>query len=124
MLLFHLSSNLTSAIVTICVGHEQRLFAAHEEVLSVSPFFSSRCRGQFLESGNKRVNLPEEQPEVLSSILEFLYKGDYFPRLIHNKRKNTWELECVQDKNGAAVPADSTIVNQADGAIILKDTAI
>ncbi|KMP05107.1 hypothetical protein DIZ76_015471 [Coccidioides immitis] len=119
-----INSNLTSAIVTICVGPEQRLFAAHEEILSVSPFFSSCCRGQFLEGGNKRINLPKEQPEVLSSILEYLYKGDYFPRLIHNKRRNTWELENGVNENGAPVTAETTIINQADGATILKDTAI
>ena len=26
-------------------------------------------------------------------MLEYLYKGDYYPRLLHNKRRNTWELE-------------------------------
>ncbi|KMU77634.1 hypothetical protein CISG_01391 [Coccidioides immitis RMSCC 3703] len=124
MALAPVASNLTSAIVTICVGPEQRLFAAHEEILSVSPFFSSCCRGQFLEGGNKRINLPKEQPEVLSSILEYLYKGDYFPRLIHNKRRNTWELENGVNENGAPVTAETTIINQADGATILKDTAI
>ncbi|WEW58308.1 hypothetical protein PRK78_003776 [Emydomyces testavorans] len=119
-----LSNHLTSAIVTICVGPEQRLFAAHEEILSRSPFFSSFCRGQLVESGNKRVNLPREQPEILSSVLEYLYKGDYFPRMIHNKRRNTWELENAVDANGACVPAESTIMNPADGTAILKDTAI
>ncbi|EEP81757.1 conserved hypothetical protein [Uncinocarpus reesii 1704] len=117
-------ASLTSAIVTLCVGPEQRLFAAHEEILSVSPFFSSCCRGQFLESGNKQINLPSEQPEILSSILEYLYKGDYFPRLVHNKRRNTWELEAAVDENGAPVLAESTVIDPIDGSVVLKDTAI
>ncbi|PGH00782.1 hypothetical protein AJ80_09121 [Polytolypa hystricis UAMH7299] len=116
-------SNLTSAIVTICVGPDQRLFAAHEDVLCVSPFFASSCRGQFLESQGKRINLPDEQPEVLSSILEYLYKGDYYPRLMHNKRRDSWELENA-GVSAAQATAESTIINQADGAVILKETAI
>ncbi|EGC46311.1 conserved hypothetical protein [Histoplasma capsulatum var. duboisii H88] len=88
-------ANLTSAIITLCVGPDQRLFAAHEDVLCISPFFATCCRGQFLESHGKRINLPDEQPEILSSILEYLYKGDYYPRLIHNKRRDSWELENV-----------------------------
>lgn len=117
------SRNLNSAIVTICVGPDQRLFAAHEDVLCVSPYFSACCRGQFFESHTKRINLPNEQPEILSSILEYLYKGDYYPRLMHNKRRDTWLLEDT-DTTGSRPSAESTIINQADGTLILKDTAI
>ncbi|KAK2850710.1 hypothetical protein FQN49_005394 [Arthroderma sp. PD_2] len=116
--------NLTSAIITICVGPDQRLFAAHEDVLCVSPFFAACCRGQFLESHTKRINLPSEQPEILSSVLEYLYKGDYYPRLMHNKRRDTWLLEDTDTTNTGRASAESTVVNQADGTLILKDTAI
>ncbi|KAK2756159.1 hypothetical protein FQN54_005567 [Arachnomyces sp. PD_36] len=112
-------STLTSAIITLCVGPEQRLFAAHEDVLCNSPFFEACCRGQFLESHSKKINLPEEQPEVLSSILEYLYKGDYYPRLMHNKRRDSWELEDASSGSG-----ESTVAHQAAQAVILKDTAI
>jgi len=114
-------STLTSPIVTLCVGPEQRLFAAHEDVLSVSPFFAAICRGQFLESGSKRVSLPEESPEVFSSVLEYLYKGDYYPRLLHNKRRNAWELEDAADSNGAM---ESTVFHQGAQQVLLKDTLL
>ncbi|KAM5432595.1 hypothetical protein McanCB56680_008008 [Microsporum canis] len=107
------AESLNSAIVTICVGPDQRLFAAHEDVLCVSPFFSACCRGQFLESHTKRINLPGEQPEILSSVLEYLYKGDYYPRLMHNKRRDTWLLEDTDATNPRSSP-ESTIINQAD----------
>ncbi|KAL9116102.1 MAG: hypothetical protein Q9227_000471 [Pyrenula ochraceoflavens] len=87
------SPQLTSQIVTLVVGPEQRLFAAHEDVLSLSPFFQAALKGQFLESSTKKVVLPEEEPVILSAVLEYMYKGDYYPRLLHNKRKDTWELE-------------------------------
>lgn len=111
------NSNLTSPIITICVGPEQRLFAGHEDVLCRSPFFQAACKGQFFESQSKRVNLPEESAEVLSSVLEYLYKGDYQPKLLHNKRKDTWELE--GGGNG-----EPTIFHHAAKQPLLKDTVI
>ncbi|KAL8641425.1 MAG: hypothetical protein Q9228_001769 [Teloschistes exilis] len=115
-------STLTSAIVTICVGPEQRLFAAHEDILSHSPFFAAICRGQFLESATKRVNLPEELPEIFSSVLEYLYKGDYYPRLLHNKRRNTWELEDTENNGRGGV--ESTVLHPRAGQELLKDTML
>lgn len=52
--------SLTSPIITMVVGREQRLFAAHEDVLSLSPFFTAALKGQFLESTAKKVELPDE----------------------------------------------------------------
>ncbi|RAL67838.1 hypothetical protein DID88_008564 [Monilinia fructigena] len=65
-------NTLTSSIVTITVGRDQRLFAAHEEVLCLSPFFQSACRNQYMETTTKRISLPDEEPEIFSSILEYL----------------------------------------------------
>lgn len=114
------TSNLTSPIITLCVGPEQRLFAAHESILSSSPFFTAIIRGQFLESTSKRVSLPEELPEIFSSVLEYLYKGDYYPRLLHNKRRNTWELEDTTSNTGS----ESTVYHQSSGQMLLKDTLV
>ncbi len=112
------NSTLTSAIVTICVGHEQRLFAGHEDVLCRSPFFEAACKGQFVEHQARRINLPDEHPEILSSVLEYLYKGDYYPKLLHNKRKDTWQLE----DEGAG--SNTTIYNPASKQTLMKDTII
>jgi len=87
------SPALTSSIITIVVGQEERLFAAHEDVLCHSPFFASACREQFFVGNDRRLFLPDEDPEIFSCILEYLYKGDYSPRLVHDKRRNTWTLE-------------------------------
>jgi len=89
----HKSSLAPSPIVTLTVGREGRLFAAHEDVLCQAPFFEAACRGQFFEAQSKRISLPDEEPEIFSAVLEYLYKGDYYPRLLHNKPRNSWELE-------------------------------
>lgn len=122
-------STLTSPIVTFTVGREGRLFAAHEDVLSLSPFFAAACRGQFLGAQSKRIDLPDEEPEIFSCILEYLYKGDYYPRLIHNKRRDSWELEDAvsspnPENNGGRGPVEATIYLSSVREHLLRDTVI
>jgi hypothetical protein len=124
-----LSPSLTSPIVTMVVGPDQRLFAAHEDVLSHSPFFASALRDQFFESSNRRIHLPTEEPEIFSCILEYLYKGDYSPRLVHDKRRQTWMLEGAvsspdPQKGDRVAAIDPTFFHSGVGDIILRDTAV
>jgi hypothetical protein len=121
-------STLTSPIVTFTVGREGRLFAAHEDVLSLSPFFAAACRGQFLDE-SKRIELPDEEPEIFSCVLEYLYKGDYYPRLLHNKRRDSWELEdAVKSPNPENTvgrgSVEATIFISSVGESLLRDTVI
>ena len=60
VLTLYTSSTLTSPIITLLVGREPRVFACHEDVLSLSPFFVAALKGQFFESMSKRVALPDE----------------------------------------------------------------
>jgi hypothetical protein len=132
-----------SPIVTLTVGREGRLFAAHEDVLCQSPYFEALCRGQYLGAQSKRIALPEEEPEVFSAVLEYLYKGDYYPRLLHNKHRNSWELEDSTPRrtphaspnleNGggraAASPytpsaVEATVFLASEGQHLLRDTVV
>ncbi|KAI9810916.1 MAG: hypothetical protein M1827_005775 [Pycnora praestabilis] len=121
-----LQQKLESPPIGRWVGKEQRLFAAHEDVLSFSPFFAAACRGQFLESGTKRIDLPDELAEIFSCVLEYLYKGDYYPRLNYNKRRDSWELEDaqIQHNTGGRGCVESTIYHSGVGSALLKDTLI
>ena len=76
-----------------------------------------------MESQTKRIALHDEEPEIFSSVLEYLYKGDYYPRLVHNKRRNSWELESPSEENGGA-SIESTIYHHSVEGILLKDTVI
>ncbi|KAK4236078.1 hypothetical protein C8A03DRAFT_36061 [Achaetomium macrosporum] len=100
-----------SPIITLVVGREQRLFAAHENVLCQAPFFEKVLRSNFVDAQNKRISLPDEEPEVFSAILEYLYKGDYYPRLLLNKQRNSWELEDALPRR--ATPQASPTVNDS-----------
>jgi hypothetical protein len=124
-----------SPIVTLNVGRDGRLFAAHEDVLRQSPFFEAACRGNFLDAQSRRISIPDEEPEVFSAVLEYLYKGDYYPRLLHNRQRNSWELEDQAQRitpqaspnpenGGRAGPSDATVHLNSVGADILRDTVI
>ncbi|KAJ5105940.1 hypothetical protein NUU61_003287 [Penicillium alfredii] len=108
------------------VGQDQRLFAAHEDVLSVSPYFGAALKEQFLKDGAKQLALPEEEPEILSCVLEFLYKGDYFPRLLHGKRRDSWYLENAHDihNTGGRGSSEATFFHPAVGDVVLRDTVV
>lgn len=108
--------------MTLVVGAEQRLFAAHEDILSSSPFFAHALRNGYMDPSTKRISLPDEDPAIFSSVLEFLYKGDYFPRLVHNKRRNSWELESAGSDDQAA-PESTVYLHGIDGDL-LKDTVL
>jgi hypothetical protein len=107
-----------SPIVTLAVGKEGRIFAAHEDVLCQAPFFETVRQESALNGGgpslagftspsaapplanSPRLVLPDEDPSIFSAVLEYLYKGDYYPRLVHNRARRAWELE-----DSAASPA-------------------
>lgn len=74
-----------------------------------------------MEAQNKKIYLPDEEPEIFSSVLEYLYKGDYYPRLVHNKRRNAWELETGE---GGAGSVESTVYHHGVDGELLKDTII
>ncbi|KAJ5142689.1 uncharacterized protein N7515_001476 [Penicillium bovifimosum] len=133
------TSPSSSPIVMLRVGPEKRLFAAHEAILRLSPFFATHCATQTpsptaprprlpLQPPGKHIDLPDEQPEVLSCVLEYLYKGDYYPRLRHNSRKKTWELEDAGTNAGVSAgelgQATATVFHHRAGGVILRDTAI
>lgn len=140
------TTTMNSAIVTLVVGREQRIFAAHEDILCASPYFQQALHNQplFYEqhspfsspttpsspgspaTASKRIALPDDEPEIFSSVLEYLYKGDYYPRLLHNKRRNSWELERPDTTAGGAADqgVEATIFHHAVDGDLLKDTVI
>ena len=123
-----------SPIITLTVGREGRLFAAHEDVLRQSPFFEAACRSSLFDAQSRRISIPDEEPEVFSAVLEYLYKGDYYPRLLHNRHRNSWELEDQvrtphtspnpENGGGRATQSEPAVYLSSVGADILRDTVI
>lgn len=120
-----LGRTLISPIITLIVGRDSRVFACHEDVLSLSPFFAAVLKGQSYENSSKQIQLPDEEPEVFSSVLEYLYKGDYYPRLIQDKKRNTWQLEDAgMGDNYDQGSTHTTVYHNGVGGVLLKDSVI
>ncbi|KAF8472170.1 hypothetical protein BDZ91DRAFT_791186 [Kalaharituber pfeilii] len=82
---------ISSPIVTLIVGQSDLdpevpqmanmsdivTFSVHEHILIRVPFFAAALRGQFREAREKVIHLPEDDPEVLSKLIEYLYTGGY-----------------------------------------------
>ncbi|UKZ49348.1 hypothetical protein TrVGV298_003595 [Trichoderma virens] len=100
-----MTSNLSSSVVTLIVGAEQRLFAAHENILSSSPFFDNALRNLYTDPSAKRISLPDEEPEIFSS------------------RRDSWELESISDDDDKRA-AESTVYHRGVDGDLLKDTVI
>lgn len=123
-----------SPIVTLAVGRDARLFAAHEDVLRQALFFDAALRGApSPDPRGTRVSLPDEEPEVFSAVLEYLYKGDYYPRLVRDSARDSWELEDASPyspapgRSPASVssrPASDATVRLSTDDEVLRDTAI
>lgn len=88
-------------------------------MLCKSPYFAQACRAQFFEASGKRIGLPNEEPEIFSAVLEFLYKGDYTPKIAYDKKRASWFL----DDDGAGMGENVVSVGGVGGPV-LKDTVI
>ncbi|PYI05031.1 hypothetical protein BO78DRAFT_318941 [Aspergillus sclerotiicarbonarius CBS 121057] len=126
-------SSLNQGVITLTIGPTKRLFAAHKDILCVSPFFAALCNrpsdspSASSSSSPKPIDLPDEQPEIFSCVLEYLYRGDYYPRLRHDKTNNTWDLETASanaNTNTRDTDPGATLFVPAAGAEILRDTAV
>lgn len=88
-------------------------------MLCKSTHFADTCRAQFFATSGKRIALPNEEPEVFSAVLEYLYKGDYSPKLAFDKKRGSWFLE-----DSAADFDENVIYQDGVGGAVLKDTII
>lgn len=71
-------------MVKVLVGGKNT-FYAHEGILSKSAFFERALNGGFKEATTREVLLPDDEPEIFSSVLEYLYGEEYAPRLKFHK---------------------------------------
>lgn len=65
-----------SPIVILAVG-EGTEFQAYEDILCRLPFFRAALLGGFKETSDKKITMPEDEPEIIAALVEFLYVGHY-----------------------------------------------
>lgn len=66
-----------SPIVTLLVGATKVEFHAYQDTLCRLPFFRAALTGEFKESKEKIIKMPEDEPAIVSTLLEYLYTGNY-----------------------------------------------
>ncbi|KAK5119604.1 hypothetical protein LTR85_007433 [Meristemomyces frigidus] len=74
---------LRSPIIELVLGSgaEATTLNAHQGLLTQSPFFADAC-AQFTDNAQaRRIELPNDDLMACASVLEYLYKADYFPTL-------------------------------------------
>ncbi|KAL8774179.1 MAG: hypothetical protein Q9194_004122 [Teloschistes cf. exilis] len=73
----NLTRGFTSDIVTILVGDKEVPFTLHKAIISSkSKFFRAAMEGSFKEAVEKKVRLPEEDPDLFPHYLSWVYGND------------------------------------------------
>jgi hypothetical protein len=76
-----LSSGEYSDIIITCGKHTYKV---HRNIICPrAHFFAGAARFPGIESENKKIDLPDEEPAIVKLMLQFLYEGDYAP-FIHS----------------------------------------
>lgn len=76
-LMMDLDRSLMSPVVMLVVGEERTEFRAYEDILCRLPFFRAALLNGFKETTDKKITMPEDEPEIIAALLEFLYVGHY-----------------------------------------------
>lgn len=64
-------------IVTLYVGDDRVRYRAYEDDLCKLPFFEAALHGEFKEAVDKTINMPEDDPEAVAALIEWLTVGAY-----------------------------------------------
>lgn len=66
-----------SSTVTLLIGADRVQFHVPQSVLCILPFFQAALQGEFREAVEQKIEMPEDDPQIVSALIEFLYTGGY-----------------------------------------------
>lgn len=66
-----------SPTVTLLIGPDSVVFQTSQEMLCRLQFFRAALEGGFAESSARTINMPEDEPQTIAALIEFLYTGNY-----------------------------------------------
>ncbi|PLB43255.1 hypothetical protein P170DRAFT_514520 [Aspergillus steynii IBT 23096] len=70
-----------SSTLQISLWHHyqsDRSFRVHKVIVCAqSPFFDAACGGRFKESSESKIDLPDDDPDMIDRLFQFLYLGNY-----------------------------------------------
>lgn len=105
--------HLKSPVITLLVGPPEREtpITAHQMFLSRSPYFQNILS----TSPTQTIQLPNEDLGAVGCLLQFLYTGEYFPRIIKNPNG---EEHLEKETSGSSNEIDE------DGNCLLKHAKV
>ena len=108
--------HLQSPIVTLAVGSldEPTTITGHQSLLSKSPFFKSYFASA---TSPYTVHLPDESLDAVGCFIQYLYTGEYFPKLIKRKDDDVLENDpahSIKDEEGDHLLKHARVYTLAD----------
>ena len=64
-------------------GDSQTTLSAHQGLLVQAPYFQGEVE-RFVPGAPRRIELPNDDIDACAAVLEYIYKGDYFPTVSGN----------------------------------------
>ncbi|KAI9824479.1 MAG: hypothetical protein M1826_007342 [Phylliscum demangeonii] len=83
------TSTYQSEIFTLVVGSKPAVFTAHHEVLIKSPFFRAACDGSWREAALRSIVLKDDDPGLITLMLDYLYAEEYEPRIVTEDKRES-----------------------------------
>lgn len=92
----HNFRHLTSPVIKLVVGSDRIQFNVPQYILCKLLFFQAALQGQFREASEKLIHMPDDDPEIVSKMVEVLTRGDYSQPPIASEGTQTAEtrLQC------------------------------
>jgi hypothetical protein len=72
-------SRYSSPIIPVRVGPHAETFPVHKDILTKSEYFRKALDGEFREAGDQAIDLPEEDPDIFSFVIAYLYEEKFVP---------------------------------------------
>ncbi|PMD25018.1 hypothetical protein NA56DRAFT_594243 [Hyaloscypha hepaticicola] len=69
----------SSPIIPVRVGPHAETFPVHKDILTKSEYFRKALDGEFREAGDQAIDLPEENPDIFSFVIAYLYEEKFVP---------------------------------------------
>jgi hypothetical protein len=66
-------------MVPVRVGPHAETFPVHKAILRKSEYFRKALDGEFREAGEQAIDLPEEDPDIFSFVVAYLYEEKFVP---------------------------------------------
>ncbi|KAL8711747.1 MAG: hypothetical protein Q9220_003918 [cf. Caloplaca sp. 1 TL-2023] len=115
------------SIFTIAVGPQHQVFLVHEFCLRKSPVFACMCNGNFIETSQRHITFPEDDPARFATMVDFLYTGQiwsngFFIGVETSETKALTDLDILTELAHLYIMADKYALDAMKRQIVVSMT--